>query len=210
MTNLKFSEIMIEAIIFDFGDVFINLDKQKIVSEFRKLGLTAWHEDIDTLHKQYELGKIDELEFMLGFQKHLPKVDLMSIRSAWCSILGDFPLYRLEFLQMIASKYRLFLLSNTDHTHIEKFEHNEGLTFARDFYSCFEKVYFSYEIQMRKPEEDAFKFVLNNHNLNPKKTLFIDDKKENTDVAEQLGLIVWNLEVGKEDVVDLFSKKFNF
>jgi putative hydrolase of the HAD superfamily len=52
--------------------------------------------------------------------------------------------------------------------------------------------------------------VLNNHNLNPKKTLFIDDKKENTDVAEQLGLIVWNLEVGKEDVVDLFSKKFNF
>jgi hypothetical protein len=29
-------------------------------------------------------------------------------------------------------------------------------------------------------------------------------------VAEQLGLIVWNLEVGKEDVVDLFSKKFNF
>ena len=63
---------------------------------------------------------------------------------------------------------------------------------------------------MRKPEEDAFKFVLNNHNLNPKKTLFIDDKKENTDVAEQLGLIVWNLEVGKEDVVDLFSKKFNF
>ena len=125
------------AIIFDFGDVFINLDKQKIDSEFRKLGLTAWHEDLDALHKQYELGKIDELEYMSGFQKHLPKADLVSIRSAWNSILGDFPLYRLEFLQMIASKYRLFLLSNTDHTHIEKFEHNEGLTFARDFYSCF-------------------------------------------------------------------------
>ena len=45
---------MIEAIIFDFGDVFINLDKQKIDSEFRKLGLTAWHEDLDALHKQYE------------------------------------------------------------------------------------------------------------------------------------------------------------
>ena len=147
---------------------------------------------------------------MKGFQKHIPNADLVSIRSAWNSILADFPLYRLEFLQMIASKYRLFLLSNTDHTHIEKFEHNEGLTFARDFYSCFEKVYFSYEIHLRKPEEDAFKFVINNHNLNPKKTLFIDDKKENTDVAKKLGLLVWNLEVGKEDVVDLFSKKFSF
>ena len=52
--------------------------------------------------------------------------------------------------------------------------------------------------------------MINNHNLNPKKTLFIDDKKENTEVAEKLGLQVWNLEVGKEDVVDLFSKKFSF
>ena len=104
MTNLKFSEIMIDAIIFDFGDVFINLDKQKIDSEFRKLGLTEWHADLDALNKQYELGKIDELTYMQGFQKHIPNADLVSIRSAWNSILADFPLYRLEFLQMIASK----------------------------------------------------------------------------------------------------------
>ena len=207
MTNLNLSEIMIEAIIFDFGDVFINLDKQAIDTEFRKLGLTAWHEDLDILHKKYELGKIDELEFMSGFQKHLPNTDLTSIRSAWNSILGDFPLYRLEFLQMISSKYRLFLLSNTDNTHIEKFEHKEGQTFARDFYSCFEKVYFSYEIKLRKPEEDTFKFVLNNHNLNPKKTLFIDDKKENIDVAEKLGFKIWNIQPGVEDVTQLFDKK---
>ena len=65
---------MIEAIIFDFGDVFINLDKQKIDSEFRKLGLTAWHADLDALHKQYELGKIDELEYMSGFQNIYQKL----------------------------------------------------------------------------------------------------------------------------------------
>ena len=198
---------MIEAIIFDFGDVFIDLNKQAIDNEFRKLGLTAWHEDLDALNKRYEIGKIDELEFMQGFQKHLPNADLLEIRAAWNSILGDFPLYRLEFLQMISSKYRLFLLSNTDHTHIEKFEHDEGQTFARDFYSCFEKVYFSYEIGLRKPDENAFKYVINNHNLNPKKTLFIDDKKENTDVAEKLGFKIWNIQPGVEDVTQLFDKK---
>lgn len=198
---------MIEAIIFDFGDVFINLNKQAIDSEFRKLGLTAWHDDLDVLNKKYEIGKIDELEFMQGFQKHLPNADLSEIRAAWNSILGDFPLYRLEFLQMISQKYKLFLLSNTDHTHIEKFEHNEGQTFARDFYSCFEKVYFSYEIGIRKPDENAFKYVINNHNLNPKKTLFVDDKKENTDMAEKLGFQVWNLQPGIDDVVELFDKK---
>ena len=198
---------MIEAIIFDFGDVFIDLNKQAIDTEFRKLGLTACHDDQDALNKKYENGKIDELEFMQGFQKHLPNADLSEIRAAWNSILGDFPLYRLEFLQMISKKYKLFLLSNTDHTHIEKFEHNEGQTFARDFYSCFEKVYFSYEIGIRKPDENAFKYVINNHNLNPKKTLFVDDKKENTDMAEKLGFQVWNLQPGIDDVVELFDKK---
>ena len=198
---------MIEAIIFDFGDVFIDLKKEAIDAEFRKLGLTAWHADLDALNKLYEIGKIDELEFLQGFQKYLPNVELIDLREAWNSILGDFPLSRLEFLQMISSKYRLFLLSNTDHTHIEKFEHNEGQTFARDFYSCFEKVYFSYEIGLRKPDENVFKYVINNHNLHPKKTLFIDDKKENTDVAEKLGFKIWNIQPGIEDVTQLFDKK---
>ena len=69
---------MIEAIIFDFGDVFIDLNKQAIETEFKKLGLTAWHDDLDALNKRYEIGKIDELEFMQGFQKHLPNLHSFS------------------------------------------------------------------------------------------------------------------------------------
>jgi len=37
--------------------------------------------------------------------------------------------------------------------------------------------------------------------------LFVDDKKINTDAAQSLGMHVWNLQVGKEDVVDLFKQK---
>ena len=32
-------------------------------------------------------------------------------------------------------------------------------------------------------------------------------KKENTDAAEAVGLQVWNIQVGREDVVELFDKK---
>ena len=49
--------------------------------------------------------------------------------------------------------------------------------------------------------------MINNHNLNPKKTLFVDDKKENTDMAEKLGFQIWNLQPGIDDVVELFDKK---
>ncbi|WMW77342.1 HAD family phosphatase [Flavobacterium sp. 20NA77.7] len=197
---------MIDAIIFDFGNVFINLDANAPLEALKKLGVTDWNEELDYLNKSYETGKIDELTFMQGIQKQLPQAELVEIREAWNSILLDFPLYRLEFLQMLTSKYKLYLLSNTDATHIEKFEHKVGQSFAREFYSCFEKVYFSFEFGFRKPEAKAFQFVLNNHNLTPKKTLFIDDKLENIKAAEELGIQTWHLQVGQEDVVDLFQK----
>ncbi|MNE50252.1 D-glucose-1-phosphatase [compost metagenome] len=60
---------------------------------------------------------------------------------------------------------------------------------------------------MRKPNAEIYNYVLNKHELSAKRTLFIDDKKENTDAAQSLGIQVWNLQVGQEDVVDLFEKK---
>jgi FMN phosphatase YigB (HAD superfamily) len=197
---------MISTIIFDFGDVFINLDKQATVNSLRNLGLSGWHEDLDQLNIQFETGQISREAFIDGLQKFIPNASDDEILQAWSAILLDFPLYRLEFLQMLSTKYRLFLLSNTDAIHIETFEQKNGATFYSDFYNCFEKVYFSFEIGMRKPNSEIYKYVLNEHDLQAKRTLFIDDKKENTDAALLLGLQVWNLQVGKEDVVDLFNK----
>jgi FMN phosphatase YigB (HAD superfamily) len=197
---------MINAILFDFGDVFINLDKQATIDGLQKLGLSAWNDDLDQLNLKYEVGAISEEDFLLGFQKNIPNASIDEISKAWNAILLDFPLYRLEFLQMLSKKYRLFLLSNTDAIHIETFEQKTGSSFYSDFYQCFEKVYFSFEIGMRKPNPEVYNFVLDQNGLQAKHTLFIDDKKENTDAALALGFQVWNLQVGKEDVVDLFEK----
>ena len=198
---------MINTIIFDFGDIFVNLNKQKEIDEFKKLGLDGPNEELIQLNDLFERGKISELEFIQGFQKYIPNADIHDIRKAWNSIIGEFPLYRLEFLQKLATKYRLFLLTNTDAMHISRFEHMAGISFFSDFYQCFEKVYYSYEMGMRKPQPEIFKYILNKHDLSPKRTLFVDDKKENTDTAASLGINVWNLQVGEEDVVDLFQKK---
>ena len=198
---------MINAIIFDFGDIFVNLNKQAEIDEFKKLGLDGPNEELIQLNDSFERGKISELEFIQGFQKYIPNADVHDIRKAWNSIIGEFPLYRLEFLQMLAGKYRLFLLTNTDAIHISRFEHMVGISFFSDFYQCFEKVYYSYEMGMRKPQPEIFTHILSKHDLSPKRTLFVDDKKENTDAAAKLGINVWNLQVGEEDVVDLFEKK---
>lgn len=197
---------MINTIIFDFGDIFINLDKKATIDGLKNLGLKEWNEDLNHLNIQFEKGNISRDEFLAGFQKQLPNASIEEILEAWNAILTDFPLYRLEFLQMLSKKYRLFLLSNTDSIHINTFEQRVGTSFYSDFYQCFEKVYFSFEMGMRKPDSEIYLTLLNRHELQAKRTLFIDDKKENTDAAQALGIHVWNLQVGKEDVVDLFEK----
>ncbi|HEX8562596.1 MAG TPA: HAD family phosphatase [Flavobacterium sp.] len=198
---------MINTIIFDFGDVFLNLQTHATVAEFKKLGLDWPNETLLKLNAHFEKGEISELEFIEGFQKFIPHAGIEDIRYAWNALIGDFPLYRLEFLQMLSLKYRLFLLTNTDAIHISRFEHSVGMSFSGDFYRCFEKVYYSFEMGMRKPEPEIFSYIIRNHELTPAKTLFIDDKMENIRAAESVGLQVWHLQVGAEDVVDLYDKK---
>jgi putative hydrolase of the HAD superfamily len=198
---------MIDTIIFDFGDIFINLDKQATIDGLERLGLSSWNEDLDQLNISFEKGQISRDDFLFGIQKQIPNATIDEILMAWNAVLLDFPLYRLEFLQLLSKKFRLFLLSNTDAIHIDHFEQREGASFYGDFYQCFEKVYFSYEMGMRKPDAEIYTTLIKRHELAPKRTLFVDDKKDNTDAAKALGLHVWNLQVGKEDVIELLDKK---
>lgn len=198
---------MINTIIFDFGDIFINLEKEKQVEAFKKLGLEKPNEELIIINDLFERGKVSQIEFIESFKKFIPNASLNDIRTAWNTIIGDFPLYRLEFLQMLSQKYRLFLLTNTDEIHIANFEEKVGMSFYTDFYNCFEKVFYSYEMGMRKPEVGIYRTIMNKYDLSPSRTLFVDDKKENTDAAASLDLYVWNLQVGQEDVVDLFKQK---
>ena len=198
---------MIDTIIFDFGDIFINLDKRATIEGLERLGLSSWNEDLDRLNISFEKGQISRDAFLLGIQKQIPNATIDEILMAWNAVLLDFPLYRLEFLQLLSKKFRLFLLSNTDAIHIDHFEQREGASFYGDFYQCFEKVYFSYEMGMRKPDAEIYTTLISRHELSPKRTLFVDDKKDNTDAAKALGLHVWNLQVGKEDMIELLDKK---
>lgn len=198
---------MINTIIFDFGDIFINLEKQAQIDAFKKLGLDGPNQELIDANDLFEKGQLTEMQFLESFHKFIPNAGIEDIRKAWNTIIGEFPLYRLEFLQLLSHKYKLFLLTNTDEIHIDRFEHNVGISFFSDFYQCFEKVYYSYELGLRKPDPAIFTHILSKHDLSPKRTLFVDDKKINTDAAASLGIHVWNLQVGEEDVVDLFQKK---
>lgn len=194
---------MIKNIIFDFGDIFINLDKQAPVREMAKFGIAHITPELDTIFKNYEMGLLESDAFLTSLHAFFKEATLEQIKTTWNSIILDFPEERLKFIEKLKleNNYRLFLLSNTNNLHIEKAKESMGLKRFNRFQNCFEKFYLSQEIKMRKPNSNIYKFVLNENNLEASETLFIDDTKENTDSASKLGIHCWNLQVGIEDVL---------
>ncbi|SNR15746.1 HAD-IA family hydrolase [Tenacibaculum jejuense] len=199
---------MIKNIIFDFGDVFINLDKQATYVALAKLGVNEVSESMMQVYYDYEMGLMTTEEFVGYFHNEF-KIDKEALIDAWNAILLDFPLHRLKFLKELADskKYRLFLLSNTNDLHISWIQENWGDALYNEFKSCYEQFYLSHEINLRKPNDNIYEFVLNENQLVAEQTFFIDDTKENTDTAKKLGIKVWNIDPANEDVVGLLSRE---
>jgi len=199
---------MIKNIIFDFGDIFINLDKEATYKELAKLGVDQISEDMMAAAHQYEKGNVSTDDFIEFFREKI-KLSKEELVFAWNAILLDFPIERLQFLKELVAckKYRLFLLSNTNEMHIDWIQNDWGSELYQEFKKCFEQFYLSHEIHFRKPNADIYEFVLQENNLKAEETFFIDDTLENTAAAEKLGIQTWNLIPGKEDVVDLLIRK---
>ncbi|NQX84461.1 MAG: HAD family phosphatase [Flavobacteriaceae bacterium] len=198
---------MIKTIIFDFGDVFINLDKLAIEREIRALGVPEITLNMLNKALEYEKGLINSKAFVTYFTDKFPNIEAERFIKAWNAIILDFPEYRLKFIEKLAkaNKYKLILLSNTNTFHIEQVIENMTLKRYNRFKACFDLFYLSHEIHLSKPDTKIYEFVLDENNLIAKECLFIDDTKENTDAAAALGINVWNLRPGKDDIINLFK-----
>ncbi|WP_046758831.1 HAD family hydrolase [Kordia jejudonensis] len=200
---------MIKNLLFDFGDIFINLDKPATNRELHKLGIQEFTAEMVEKNQAYEKGLLTTEAFVDFYHQEFPHTTKADLIDAWNAILLDFPKHRLEFIKQLAKDgtYRLLLLSNTNDLHISWIQHDWGMKLYNEFKDCFEQFYLSHEINLRKPDANIYEFVLQENGLKAEETLFIDDTKENTDTAATLGIHVWNLIPAEEDVVDLFTHK---
>ena len=192
----------VKTIIFDLGGVLLNINYQKTIEKFQELGIKNAQKlysqkKQDDLFNRFETGKINEFEFLSTLKKETRSANLEDIKRAWNAMLLDFPKKRIELLEVLNKKYCLFLLSNTNATHIHEFKKKIGIELYAKFSNLFKKVYYSHEIGMRKPNQEIFQLILNENKLNPKKVLFIDDSIQHIKGAEKLGITTHHLENNK-------------
>ncbi|NER11052.1 putative hydrolase of the HAD superfamily [Muriicola jejuensis] len=198
---------MIKNLLFDFGDVFIDLDKGATLRILSEKGLTGIRPELYSVIYDYEKGKVSTEEFLRKGMEYLPEIRRDDLITAWNAIILDFPEHRLDFITDLAinGSYRLFLFSNTNGLHIEKVIERMGSDRYSKFMSCFEGFYLSHEVGMRKPDPEVFEMFFDKNRLSPGETLFVDDTLEHIQSADRLGLYTWHLQVGKEEVTELFK-----
>lgn len=199
----------IKNIIFDLGGVIINIDYHLTIDAFKKIGFN----NIDSLFsKSNQLGIFDLLEKGLlspdefraeirnSFENSLTDAQ---IDEAWNAMLLDFPVERLRLLDKIKNQYRTFLLSNTNQIHYEAYTKDLQMTYeVKDLSHFFEKVYLSHELKIRKPDREVFQIILDENNIKPEETLFIDDTEQHIEGAKKVGLITHHLKLKEGETIE--------
>ena len=207
---IKLSDLT--AIIFDLGGVILNLDYNLTINAFKKLGGERFDELYTQAHQdkifdQLETGKINSSDFIDYMKQFLPgDVSSQNIVDAWNAMLLDLPPYRIKFLQELKNSHQIFLFSNTNEIHFHRFSDHIDKRFGdrQLLDKIFVQTYYSHKVGERKPDAAAFKKVITDHQLNPSKTLFIDDSEQHIIGASKVGLQTKHLI--HEDIIDIFDR----
>ena len=185
----------IRNIIFDYGGVIIDLHMKRTEDAFLQLGVQDFHLHFNqlkqsTVFDQFDKGKITEQEFRQQLNLALgTQLSDEQINDAWNAMLGTIPPEKLKLLQDVKRHFRTFLLSNTNIIHLKKLTKYLVQFLGRpNLDTYFEKVYYSFVAGLRKPDAAIFLKVMEENNLRPAATLFIDDSPQHVEGARAVGL----------------------
>ena len=121
-------------------------------------------------------------------------------------MLIEIPTRRLQFIRSLATRYDVYLLSNTNEIHWD-YACKELLAFSDiKMYEPFKKIYLSHELHLSKPDLRIFNYVMDDAGLEACETLFVDDSKDNCDAASEGGIKTFH-SVKSEDWMRIFDKE---
>jgi len=192
----------IRNIIFDLGGVLLNIDPKKTIDAFGKFGMEQLVGDkgLSYDHEIFyrmEQGQITSDDFRKGVLELLPNpVSFQEIDAAWTAMLLDFPTIRVELVKNLRKDFKIYLFSNTNAIHVEKFHSIFRNQHGFEVSTLFEKDFYSNEIGYRKPSSESYQEIIRLSGVNPEETLFIDDSFPNVESAIASGLKGFWLEPG--------------
>lgn len=179
---------MIKTFIFDLGNVIVSFDHNKIAARLRN---ACEHESdvifgkaiTSPLVQQYNLGKITSAEFFEAVSRELGlQMDFHDFSEAWNCTFAPEPLVSEQFIETLAKKYKLLLLSDTNELHFDYIrERFPALDHFDDFV-------LSHKAGAAKPSAEIFQAVVKIADCAPEECFFVDDIEINVEGARKVGI----------------------
>lgn len=177
----------IDTVVFDIGNVLAGFDWQKYLSGF---GFSKETEErlaaatfLGNNWKEVDRGAKTDEEIYEDCLKEVPDLEkeLFMVWEGRLGIVKEYE-YSTEWIKSLKAKgYRVYILSNYGvNTFAEAkrtfsfLEHADGMVI-------------SYEIKHIKPEPEMYEELMRRYNVEPEKTVFIDDLQPNIDAARAKG-----------------------
>lgn len=194
----------IKNIVFDFGGVIISFDRYQAVEAFRQIGVK---EADSLLGKYHQQGIFQEVEngnmSAETFRRELSKIcgkelTYKEVENGWKGFITEVPQYKLDYLNELRKKYKVYILSNTN-PYIMGWARSSELTPAgKPLDAYVDKIYTSYEAGSTKPDYGIFDYMIKDSGLNPAETIFVDDGAANIAVGKELGFLTLQPENGED------------
>lgn len=189
-------ERVIKNIVFDLGGVIMTLDPAEALRRFKALGLSDAERYLDSYTQSGIFGNLEEGKITAeDFRSKLSsltghELTFDECRHAWLGYRKDVPQRNLDLLKELRAKgYRLILLSNTNPFMMDWALSCEFDGKGSSLNDYFDALYLSYRLGIMKPAPDFFRQVLDNENILPEETLFVDDGPRNVEAAGKLGFM---------------------
>jgi epoxide hydrolase-like predicted phosphatase len=180
---------MIKAIIFDFGGPIVEwasgmFEVYKKYEESHKLEDGALHDILQKYVHEAMTGKYSSLTHFL--EEVRPPIALSVNELNKIFDESNEAIYirpeMVEYIVELKKTYKIALLSNF----------TVGLqSFLQDvfrIYHLFDVIVSSYDVKMRKPDPEIYKYTLDQLGVKAEEAVFIDDLIENVEAAEKLGI----------------------
>lgn len=185
---------MIKNIVFDFGGVLIEIDTPTAIKAFTDLGLDDAQKYLNSYQQTgaffaLENGDISGEEFVdeLSYLCHRT-VGYDEARAAWMGFVVKVQSEYMQWLQQLRPQYRLCILSNTN-PFLQGWARSSSFTpEGKSLDDLFDSLFLSYLMHCSKPDEAIYHKMLNDGNMKPEETLFIDDSPKNIEAARSVGI----------------------
>lgn len=190
---------MIRNVLFDLGGVLVDLDVQRTIAAFKAIidpqkicagGVIAPQDLLgvggNALINRYQMDDISSHDFIDSILS-VCKTDTsrQQVEDAWLAMLVGIKQEKADLIKWLKKQgLGIYVLSNINEMHVRWTV--ECLRKA-GVYDCFDRLFFSNEIRLAKPDMRCYRLVTEQTGIRPEDTLYIDDLQPNIEAGYQAG-----------------------